>query len=403
MALRVLMFGWEFPPYNSGGLGTACEGLCSGLLAEGAEVTFVMPHRTDVSFPGLSFLFADTDAYRQVLIPSPLSPYLDSSSYLALGLPFGLYAPGLLEEVLRYGMLARELAKNESFDVIHAHDWLSFPAGLAAKEVSGKPLIVHVHATEFDRTGGPEGINKTVYAIEREGMHRADKVVTVSGFTKDMVVSRYGVSADKVTVVHNATSPLPPPVSLPLMEEKAKGKKIVLFVGRLTLQKGPDYFLRAAKLVLEHEPNTLFVIAGSGDMEGQVVRDTARLGLGGQVLFAGFARGAELSSLYQAADLFVLPSVSEPFGITPLESLSAGTPVIVSKQSGVAEVLTHALKVDFWDVDEMANQIVALLRNPSLSNQLSSMGQGEAVKLSWRDSAKKCLVLYQSFKNHLEK
>lgn len=397
------MFGWEFPPHNSGGLGTACLGLCQGLLAEGAEVTFVMPRRIEAEYPGLSFLFADNGDYKSILVPSALSPYLDSGAYSALGLPFGLYAPGLLEEVLRYGLLAKEIAEKESFDVIHAHDWLSFPAGLAAKEASGKPLIVHVHATEFDRTGGPEGINKSVYAIEREGMHRADKVVAVSGFTKDIVVSRYGVSADKVTVVHNATLPLSVPLSLPLSEEKKKGKKIVLFVGRLTLQKGPDYFLRAAKLTLEHEPNTLFVIAGAGDMEGQVIRDTARLGLGGKVLFAGFARGEELAGLYKTADLFVLPSVSEPFGITPLESLSAGTPVIVSKQSGVAEVLTHALKVDFWDVEEMANQIVALLRNPSLASQLGSLGKEETEKLSWRDSAKKCLDLYRSFKDHLEK
>lgn len=396
------MFGWEFPPYNSGGLGTACEGLCKGLLAEGAEVTFVMPRRADVSYPGISFLFTDSPQYKQVFVSSSLSPYLDSASYASLGLPPGLYAPGLLEEVLRYGQMAREIAESESFDVIHAHDWLSFPAGLAAQEVSGKPLIAHVHATEFDRTGGPNGVNQAVYAIEREGMHRASGVVAVSGFTKDIVVSRYGVPAEKVTVVHNATSPLPPPAPLPLAEEKAKGKKIVLFVGRLTLQKGPDYFLRAAKLVTEHEPNTLFVIAGSGDMEGQVIKETARLGLGGQVLFAGFARGAELAALYKTADLFVLSSVSEPFGITPLESLSQGTPVIVSKQSGVSEVLTHALKVDFWDVDEMANQIISLLRHDALANQLGSLGKEETDKLSWRDSAKKCLDLYRSFRDHLE-
>jgi glycosyltransferase involved in cell wall biosynthesis len=401
--MRVLMFGWEFPPYNSGGLGTACQGLCDGLIKEGAEIIFVLPRRLDIQYPGLSFLFAGTDRFRLHTIDSPLYPYLDAKDYEALGLTGG-YGNGLIEEVLRYGTLARTIAKNEHFDVIHAHDWLSFPAGIAAQEVSGKPLIVHVHATEFDRTGGPQGINPTVYQIEKRGLEKANAVVAVSGFTKNILEKEYGTPSLKINVVHNATEAVPPSsnLCLPLAHLKEEGKKVVLFVGRLTLQKGPDYFLRAARRVLDIEPKTIFVIAGSGDMEGQVIRDTATLGLGDHVFFTGFARGEELAGLYELADLFVLSSVSEPFGITPLEALSHGTPVIVSKQSGVSEVLSHALKVDFWDTEEMANQIISILRNNALSSQLSKEGKKEVAGISWQDAAKKCLDLYGRFINHLE-
>lgn len=401
--MRVLMFGWEFPPYNSGGLGTACQGLCDGLLKEGAEIIFVLPRRFDIEYPGLSFLFAGTERFRLETLDSPLYPYLDVESYEALGLKRG-YGNGLIEEVLRYGKLARAIAKGETFDVIHAHDWLSFPAGIAAKEESGKPLIVHMHATEFDRTGGPGGINPTVYQIEKKGLEKADAVVAVSGFTKNILTKEYGITPQKIDVIHNATNSAPSETNLclPLVHLKEEGKKVVLFVGRLTLQKGPDYFLRAARRVLDIEPKTIFVIAGAGDMEGQVIRDTATLGLGEHVFFTGFARGEELAGLYQLADLFVLSSVSEPFGITPLEALSHGTPVIVSKQSGVSEVLSHALKVDFWDTEEMANQIVSVLRNKALSTQLSKEGKKEVDKISWQDAAKKCLDVYGRFINHLE-
>lgn len=401
--MRVLMFGWEFPPYNSGGLGTACQGLCDGLIKEGAEIIFVLPRRFEIEYPGLSFLFAGTDRFRLHTLDSPLYPYLDVESYEALGLKGG-YGNGLIEEVLRYGKLARAIAKSEHFDVIHAHDWLSFPAGIAAKEESGKPLIVHVHATEFDRTGGPDGINPTVYQIEKKGLEKADAIVAVSGFTKNILTKEYGITPLKIDVVHNATDSASSDgnLCLPLAHLKEEGKKVVLFVGRLTLQKGPDYFLRAARRVLDIEPKTVFVIAGAGDMEGQVIRDTATLGLGEHVFFTGFARGEELAGLYQLADVFVLSSVSEPFGITPLEALSHGTPVIVSKQSGVSEVLSHALKVDFWDTEEMANQIVSVLRNRALSAQLSKEGKKEVDNISWQDAAKKCLDLYGRFINHLE-
>ena len=280
--------------------------------------------------------------------------------------------------------------------MIHAHDWLSFPAGLRAKEVSGKPLIVHVHATEFDRTGG-NGVNPEVYAIEKEGMTRADRVVTVSHFTKNLVTRHYGVPDYKVTVVHNGIDfEVKPRLDERLSALKRRGERLILFVGRITLQKGPDYFLQAARRVIDLEPGVTFVMVGSGDMTGQIVEQAAALGLGQRFIFAGFLRGDELDAIYQAADLLVMPSVSEPFGLTPLESLANGTPVLVSRQSGVSEVLRHALKVDFWDIDEMVNQIIAVLRHPPLKRTLAVYGQTDARRVTWSAAAEKCLNIYRS-------
>src|SRR3989344_7235851 len=280
MGLKVLMFGWEFPPYNSGGLGTACEGLASALSSENVSITFVLPKTLDISSPFVHLKFADKFLPNISLtaINSLLKPYITSAAYGKIrDVSAGMYGMTLLEEVKLYALRAAELALSEDFDVIHAHDWLSFPAGLAAKKVSGKPLVVHVHATDFDRTGGM-GVNQEVYKIEKEGINQADAVVTVSQWTKNMIVRHYGILAEKVTVVHNGIEagdyrPLPDR----LIKLKQAGEKIVLFVGRITLQKGPDYFVRAAKRVLEIEPKVYFIIAGSGDMEGQVLRQAATL------------------------------------------------------------------------------------------------------------------------------
>lgn len=391
------MFGWEFPPHNSGGLGTACFGLTRSLARARAGITFVLPKRVNAGADWLKMCFADLPDVAGHGITANLYPYITSESYARerRGLP-PVYGLNLIDEVRRYGFLAGEIAATESFDIIHAHDWLSFPAGVAAKKVSGKPLVVHVHATEFDRTGGA-GVNQDVYHIEREGMHFADAIVAVSQWTKNLIVRHYGISPKKVTVVHNgidATDYRPLPDRLAAL--KRAGEKIVLFVGRITLQKGPDYFIRAAKRVLELEPKVYFIIAGSGDMESQVLREAAALGIADRVIFTGFVRGAELDALYQSADLYVLPSVSEPFGITPLESLVNGTPVIISYQSGVAEVLRHALKVDFWDTEELANQIITVLRHPSLHRTLKQYGGEEVRQVTWTAAAEKCLGLYHS-------
>jgi len=400
---KVLMFGWEFPPHNSGGLGVACYGLSKALSNENVHITFVLPQNVGVSPGFLKMVFAHVPRVSLRRVDSLLSPYITSESYKNLRSKAGrsMYGWGLLEEVKRYALEAQKIALEEDFDLIHAHDWLSFLAGIEAKHASGKPLITHVHATEFDRTGG-HGVNQDVYNIEREGMHEADRVITVSTFTKNVVTSEYGIPHEKVTVVHNGINQDDYREALEkkdILALKKAGNHIVLFVGRITLQKGPEYFLYAAKRVLEKLPNTYFIIAGSGDMEHKMVRLSAALGIAGKVRFAGFVRGDDLGMLYRSADLYVLPSVSEPFGISPLESLVYGTPVLISRNAGVSEVLPHALKVDFWDIDEMANKIAAVLMNPSLRKQLVKEGQREALAATWKSAAEKCLAIYQSVMN----
>ena len=398
MPLSVLMFGWEFPPHNSGGLGTACEGLTRALDARGARVIFVLPKRVGVKADFVRFRFADLERVKFRTVPGLLYPYLTSEAYVRERAAAGagaIYGAGLLDEVWAYAARARAIAATEKFDIIHAHDWLAFPAGLAAKAMSGKPLIVHVHATEFDRTGG-NGVNQEVYAIEQAGLRGADAIYAVSQWTKNILIERYGVVPEKIRVVHNGVAENSP-AALPgvLTEVKQAGFKIVLFVGRITLQKGPDCFVQLAKRVLAEAPKTYFVMAGSGDMEGQVMRAVATFGLSDRFIFPGFLRGEELARLYRAADVYVLPSVSEPFGITPLEALQHGAPVIVSKQSGVAEVLRHALKVDFWDIEEMSNQLLAVLRYPALGETLAENGRREAAGVTWDLAAAKCLAGYR--------
>lgn len=394
--MRVLMLGWEFPPHNSGGLGVACEGLAKALLTCDVEVLFVLPRRVGVSHPSVKLLFADTTKVTVTTVDTALSPYMTSSAYesLRMKLPSNIYGATLFEEVARYALAIRDIAQREQFDVIHAHDWLSFLAGIEAKRISKKPLILHVHATGYDQSGR-NGVDSRVFAIERMGFEAADAIITVSGYTKGMVEQYYGTPAHKIHVVHNGVDAAKHEGERgDVLSLKRQGYKMVLFVGRLSLHKGPDYFLHAAKRVLQFYPNVYFVVSGSGEMEWQVIDLAAKLGIADKVFFAGFVRGAELDRLYRAADLYILPSVSEPFGITPLESLINGTPVLVSKQSGISEVLSHALKVDFWDADEMANQIVAVLKHAPLSKQLSDYGRDEAYRLTWRRAAEKCVDVY---------
>lgn len=389
------MFGWEFPPHNSGGLGTACFGLTHALTGHAVPVTFVLPRRFEHTPSAVRLLFADSKVIQIEEIDSPLYPYITSDSYGAHDTARDdRYGRTLFEEVARYARAARAIVRAQAFDVIHVHDWLSFPAGMEAKRLSGKPLIAHVHATEFDRTGGT-GINQEVYRIEQSGIHAADAIIAVSERTKRHIVERYGADPAKVTVIHNGVDAAEAsafPSHLAAL--KRAGKKIVLFAGRITIQKGPEYFIRAAKRVLEYVPDALFLVVGSGDMERQIMTEAAHLGVGDKVLFAGFLRGKELQAAYRAADLYVMPSVSEPFGITPLEALTNGTPVLISRQSGVSEVIGHALKSDFWDIDDMADKIIATLRHPSLHAELRDNGGREAAGLSWSKAAQKCIELY---------
>lgn len=392
--LKVLMFGWELPPFNSGGLGVACYGL-SKALSKNVDITFVLPRKVEVDASFLKLLFANN--IKVTIIDSPLRPYLTSAEYARMEEDVTLYGHDLFSEVKRYAMEARKIAEKEEFDIIHAHDWLSFEAGIAAKEVSGKPLVVQLHSTEYDRCGG-QNLNQAVYDIERRGMELADRVVGVSNLTKRIIEEHYGIPSNKVFAIHNRINAdeYNQPVDERIFQLKMDGKKIVLYAGRITLQKGPEYFLDAARKVLEYESNVLFVMAGSGDMEYKMINLAAQMGISDKVLFTGFLRGEELRSVFKLADVFVMPSVSEPFGIAALESIIHGTPVIISKQSGVSEIVQNALKVDFWDTDEMANKILSVISYQSLKSVLQDNGRNEVGTFSWDTAANETMNLYKS-------
>ena len=392
------MFGWEFPPYNSGGLGVACLGLTRALTQLGAEIIFVMPKKLDIQSPWARIVFANIEGVAVYGVDSALRPYISGSTYgQEQSGSQGVYRWNLFEEVTRYAAQGSKIAQEENFDVIYAHDWLSFGAGMEAKRISGKPLIVHVHATEFDRCGGETGINRDVYEIEKRGMEVADSVIAVSEFTKKIIIGRYGIPEYKVRVVYNGIDETTAPSGsseLPRLRSlKAAGYSIVLFLGRITLQKGPDYFVHAAKKVIDHDPRVIFVLSGAGDMERTVVELAASLGIAEKVLFSGFLEGPERHEMYKTADLFIMPSVSEPFGITPLEAMRLGTPTLISKQSGVSEVVRHALKVDFWDVDEMANKILAVVGHHGLRQSLAENAMREAENLTWVHAARKIDII----------
>ncbi|HUW99504.1 MAG TPA: glycosyltransferase family 4 protein [Phycisphaerae bacterium] len=438
--MRVFMLGWEFPPFISGGLGTACYGLTKALSGLGTEVLFVLPrgvanhHVHGVKVVSVRegaggrsetyWTLEGLEHVRLVPVASGLVPYATEEEYearreevsrhvertteeasVAVPLPAAahratslgitaspdLYAGDLLGEVHRYARVVADLARRSRFDVVHAHDWMTYPAAMAVAAMSGKPFVAHIHSTEFDRSG--PNVNQQVYDIERAGLHAARVVICVSRLTRDLVTSRYGVPAAKCRVIYNAITVNGDPISPPI-ERIEKDDKIVLFVGRITMQKGPEYFLAAAKKVLEVMDNVKFVMAGSGDMIKRMIELAAAMGIGHRVTFTGFLKGEDLDRVFQMADLYVMPSVSEPFGLAPLEALSHDVPVLISKQSGVSEVLTHALKVDFWDINEMANKIVAVLRHPPLQRTLREHGAFEVRKFSWDDAAKACLGVY---------
>lgn len=396
--MKVLTFGWDFPPHTTGGLGFACHGLTKELSQTDVEILFVLPRSQEVLGTG-RFIFADeTKNVRVREVLSQVVPYSGSQSSV-----FQVYdvltkeliaSRTLLEEVHRYANRAAQIAREEDFDVIHAHDWTAYLAGVAAKIASGKPLVLHVHATSFDQAAS-DNVDPAIFKIEKEAFAIADSVVAISEFVKRTLVAKHGVDPAKIEVVHNGSDVDEPVRHKPALQElKAQGKKIVLYHGRITVQKGVDYFVRAAKRVLDVEPNVVFVISGKGDMYGQILEQVSVLGLSEHFIFAGDLWYEDRDRMYQSADLVVMPSVSEPFGLVPLEAIRHGAPSVISKQSGVSEVVSHALKVDFWDIDEMANKIVAALRYPAMHNQLVQEGQKELKGLGWKKAADKIKVLY---------
>lgn len=423
MFMKILMFGWEFPPHITGGLGTACYGLTHSLADEGAEIIFVVPKafgdedQSAVRLMGASDIEIDAtdpdtiEFWKRVTyleIGSNLIPYVTPEAFrriveeqqqqqsteeqvMKAKFDFsGGYGADLLAEVSRYALIASRLACKQSFDVIHAHDWPTYPAGIAAAAVSGKPLIVHVHATEFDRSG--TNINKEVYDIERRGMEAADRVIAVSNYTRNTVIEKYGIAPEKVVTVHNGIAAA---TDFSGSQKRHLKEKVVTFLGRLTLQKGPEYFVEAAHLLLQYNDNVRFVMAGSGDMLPKLVRQVARLGIGTRFHFTGFLGEQEVQQLFAMSDVFVMPSVSEPFGLVPLEAIRANVPVVISRQSGVSEVLDHVLKVDFWDVNALADAIHGLLSYDSLVNEFKKHGKKEVNELNWDNAAREVMTVYQ--------
>jgi glycosyltransferase involved in cell wall biosynthesis len=423
--IKILMFGWEFPPHISGGLGTACYGLTKGLTKHNTEVLFVVPkaygdednevaHIMNASEESVELTAKNLREYSETLrfieIDSLLAPYMDPEEYervreetsrqtrleslhqFKTRFEFsGKYGASLMEEVARYAMVGASIASRTDFDVIHAHDWLTYQAGIAAKEASGKPLVVHLHATEFDRTG--ENVNQQVYEIERRGMEAADLVIAVSHFTRNIAIERYGIDPNKIITVHNAVEP--PEVEKDLAQQKHFPEKVVTFLGRITFQKGPEYFIEAARLILDRDPNVRFVMAGSGDLMNKMVRRVAQLGMSTRFHFTGFLRGQNIDRLFAITDVFVMPSVSEPFGIVPLEAMRSNVPVVISKQSGVSEVLQHALKVDFWDTEGLADAIYGLLHYKALSDTFSRYVKYEEDNLKRENAAAKVVEVYK--------
>ncbi len=425
------MFGWEFPPHISGGLGTACYGLTKGMSKiDNLEILFVVPKaygdeekqtieligagNIPIKVTKLGINAPWVKKLEYIEANATLIPYATPEEYFKLTrektegrhqfihqdeegyIQFsGKYGKDLFSEIYNYSIVAAKIAEQYDFDIIHAHDWLTYPAGMAAKYVSGKPLVVHVHATDFDRSGG--NVNPDVYRIEREGLAAADHAIAVSNLTRNTVINNYGVHPDKVTTVYNAVEPSK--VKNNGTRDSNMDEKVVTFLGRITMQKGPEFFLEAAKKVINRMDNVRFVMAGNGDMMQRMVERAASMNIMHKFHFTGFLKGDDVFKMFHHSDLYIMPSVSEPFGISPLEAMQSGVPVIISKQSGVSEILKHAIKIDFWDIDKMANAIYAMLNYPSLSDTIRTKGQKEANNLRWEESAKHVYNIYKQFVN----
>ncbi len=422
--MRVLMFGWEFPPHISGGLGTACQEITRALTRRKVQVTFVVPKAPpaprqspvhlvsaadvpagDTGYATESFLqrldirpvasllrpYLTVPEYRQMTECSTAAGIAPQSRHGGVFSSPSTYSPDLLAEVARYSNVAEILSAKEHFDVIHAHDWMTFLAGIRAKRVSGRPLVVHIHSLECDRSGA--GGNPDIVHIEKLGMEAADHVIAVSHYTRQQILERYGIAPEKVTVIHNAVSRRRARAEYRV--ERNPDEKIVLFLGRITFQKGPDYFVEAASRVLARMPDARFVMAGVGDMLPRMIERVAELRLGHRFHFTGFLKGQDVERMYAMSDLYVMPSVSEPFGISPLEAMAYDVPVIVSRHAGVSEVIRHALKVDFWNVDEIADKILSVLQHPALSAELLRNSRQELRTICWNVAAGRILDVYR--------
>ncbi|MDR1783771.1 MAG: glycosyltransferase, partial [Dysgonamonadaceae bacterium] len=403
--MKALMFGWEFPPHILGGLGTASYGLTKGMsLQPDMDITFVIPKPwgdEDQSFLRIIGATNTPIAWRDVsmeYVSKRLGKFMDPQLYYDLRsniyadfshyhvndlgcLEFsGRYPDNLLEEINNYSIVAGVIAKTVQADVIHSHDWLTYPAGIHAKTKTGRPLVIHVHATDFDRSRG--NVNPQVYGIEKDGMDHADHIITVSNLTRNTVIEKYHQDPRKVTTVHNAVEPLSPEIEA-IKSKKGTKDKVVTFLGRITMQKGPEYFVEAAARVLKKADNVRFVMAGSGDMMNKMIRLAAQRNISDKFHFTGFMKGAQVYEVLKSSDVYVMPSVSEPFGISPLEAMQCGVPTIISKQSGCAEILGKAIKVDYWDIEAMADAMYSIITYPSMYEYLKEEGKKEVDAITW--------------------
>ncbi len=415
--MKALMFGWEFPPHILGGLGTASFGLTKGMVENGdLDITFVIPKPwgdEPKDFARIIGANSTPIAWRDVdrdHVQSRIGHVMEPELYYNLRdhiygdfnymnvndlgcIEFsGRYPDNLLEEINNYSIVAGVIARTVDFDVIHSHDWLTYPAGIHAKQVTGKPFVIHVHATDFDRSRG--NVNPTVFAIEKDGMNNADHIITVSNLTRRTVIEKYGIDPSKVTTVHNAVEPLSE--ELLNVTVPPKHEKVVTFLGRITMQKGPEYFVEAAAQVLQKVHNVQFVMAGGGDMMEKMIRLAARRGISERFHFAGFLKGKEVYEMLKASDVYIMPSVSEPFGISPLEAMQMGVPSIISKQSGCAEILDNVIKVDYWDINAMADAIYSIITYPAMYNELREHGLKEVDGIRWVKAGKKVIDIYKS-------
>lgn len=416
--MKALMFGWEFPPHILGGLGTASYGLTKGMAMQpDMDITFVMPKPggdEDQSFLKIIGACNTPVVWRDVhwdYVSERLSKYMDPQEYYTMRdhiyadfsyigtndlgcIEFsGKYPDNLLQEINNYSIVAGVIARTQNFDIIHSHDWLTYPAGMHAKSVLGKPLVIHVHATDFDRSRG--NVNPQVYGIEKDGMDNADHIICVSELTRKTVIEKYHQNPAKVTTVHNAVEPLSPEI-MAINPTKGTKDKIVTFLGRITMQKGPEYFVEAAARVLEMTKNIRFVMAGSGDMMEKMIRLAAEKGISDRFHFTGFLKGKQVYEMLKRSDVYIMPSVSEPFGISPLEAMQCNIPTIISKQSGCAEILERAIKIDYWDVEAMADAIYSICTYPAMAEFLSEEGKEEVDNIKWEYAGLKVREIYNS-------
>jgi glycosyltransferase involved in cell wall biosynthesis len=419
--MKALMFGWEFPPHILGGLGTASYGLTKGMaLQPDMEITFVMPKPwgdEDRSFLNLIGACNTPVVWKDVswdFVKEQVGKYMDPQLYYDLRdhiyadfsyyptnhlgcIGFsGRYPENLLEEINNYSIVAGVIARTTNCDIIHSHDWLTYPAGIHTKTVTGKPLVIHVHATDFDRSRGK--VNPTVYRIEKDGMDHADHIITVSNLTRNTVIEKYHQDPRKVTTVHNAVEPLSAEIEA-IETQKGTKDKVVTFLGRITMQKGPEYFVEAAAKVLKKTDNVRFVMAGNGDMMNQMIRLAAQRNISDRFHFTGFMKGTQVYEVLKSSDVYVMPSVSEPFGISPLEAMQCGVPTIISKQSGCAEILEKAIKTDYWDIEAMADAMYSIITYPAMFEYLKVEGKNEVDQITWEKAGWKVRSIYDQVLN----